>query len=578
MTPPKISGVSACGTGPDMTITLTGTFGPTPWNLASNQFSGHQTLYVQAAMSGSKAWNAGISNQPPVTVGLGNAGWYQGNLNQGTKDTIIFGFDSNYGVSGQVVHAGDKIGVTVFSPLNGQPSPTTSSATVVAPAPALVTFDTVPPQARINVGSTTSIPGWVLDSSFAWNCGIADIPVALSVSEGSTMNTTTGSDGTFQAAFNASVVGGNVTMTAKAGSLSGTATIAVLPVLTSLSKTLGIYTGQQQITLTGSGFDSSTIVAFEDPVFGNITTAIVNNASPDHHTVTLTTPMSPSGGSGPVLVYANVNGAVGGPLQYTYFVPGQPLGTIEENVCQAPPPYHVTVTVYNADGTIDPVKIDLSYGGAIGGAIFEVVQSGVPFVTDVGIFMATNETNSVSIRMVTHCFTSIRGPGMLPTFIPPGKNCINCGNSANMGIWTYGEATAETNSVVISGRPARQIQQTYTVGSIDTAIFNQLVALNPFVVTLQRTTASATFIGQPISIQLTKRLGVNARITDAAQVVFAVPANAGQNLQVVHFAQTESGLGWTAVKGTTYLPEEGMIHAPANETGIYALVSIGAQQ
>ena len=64
-----------CGTGKHMSITLSGTFGPRPWDLVSNQYNG-QTLYVQAAMSGSSSWSAGnIINMPKAdTVGFGYVG------------------------------------------------------------------------------------------------------------------------------------------------------------------------------------------------------------------------------------------------------------------------------------------------------------------------------------------------------------------------------------------------------------------------------------------------------------------------------------------------------------------------
>jgi hypothetical protein len=74
LTPPTISPLSiVCGTGRNMNITLSGTFGPTPWDLVANPVNG-QTIYVQAAIN--NTWNSGSllnipPSTPPITVGFG---------------------------------------------------------------------------------------------------------------------------------------------------------------------------------------------------------------------------------------------------------------------------------------------------------------------------------------------------------------------------------------------------------------------------------------------------------------------------------------------------------------------------
>jgi len=62
-TAPVVTSSSVCGTGRDMRFVLNGSFGPAPWDLASNQFAA-QSLYLRATISGPAGpgfspWTAG---------------------------------------------------------------------------------------------------------------------------------------------------------------------------------------------------------------------------------------------------------------------------------------------------------------------------------------------------------------------------------------------------------------------------------------------------------------------------------------------------------------------------------------
>jgi hypothetical protein len=162
---------------------------------------------------------------------------------------------------------------------------------------------------------------------------------------------------------------------------------------------------------------------------------------------------------------------------------------------------------------------------------------------------------------------------MPPYSFASGLACAGCRNSANTGFWFSGDPKTADNTVIISGRAANKLQETYTVGTINTAYFIKLFGETVSFEMLRKSTEKGQFIGAPIQILLTGQPGILAPITDSATVEFAVPPSRGDNLQIVHIEQEGDRLKWTSVKGTT-VSEAGMIQAPVTESGVYAVVSI----
>jgi hypothetical protein len=326
---------------------------------------------------------------------------------------------------------------------------------------------------------------------------------------------------------------------------------------------------------------------------------VIRNATiltiPDHQHVTLLTPATPFSGDGvgAASVSATVHGVTGGSLPYQYIVPGKPFATIAGNLCETPPPYTVTVTVYNADGTTDHVEVGLSSTAPIFDVgslrtFSETVASGASFQISGGgpyVITATDEANSVSAQFTFECHLILVGPGELPVnFTAPTCNGDCGGPFSNIAVWIFGEASAingavatGANRVTMMGRPAKELQGAYTVQSMGATLFAQLLNASPRVVVEGGGAESATFLSLPIVIGLSGRAGAVEHIRDSAHVSFVTPAGVYRNYQVVHFESVGGAWAWTAVEGAKYLANEGVVHALAAETGIYALVALGSQ-
>jgi hypothetical protein len=512
MTPPTINtNPQVCGWGKNTHITLSGILGPRPWDLISNQFNG-QTLYVQASIAhGNNTWSAGNTVLGGDIVGFGSVNW-----TPGTPDTItIVGFNSNYGSNNWVVGFGDSINVTVFSPINGQPS----SVAVNSPTPAEIVFDTV--NLHPIAGSTSHILGQVLDSS---NCVVGGVTVALSANKGSlgaSGTILTDDSGSFATTFT-DPVAGPVTLTANslfvhAGSQPAELSFKVYPSLTSLSSNSGPVTGGQTLTIKGFGFDVLSDTTVSASYYGNTTSKKGSPTPP------------------------------GGPVAQST---GSPFGT----------PLTITGVAANHESVT-------------------VIMPPSPFFGDgTGIVSISATVNGVESNALPYQYGS--GTGMIMPYVPvppysfvSGLACAGCRNSANTGFWVSGDAKAAENTVIISGRAANKLQETYTVGTISAANFFQLFGETASFEMRGESTEKGQFIGTPIQILLTGQPGVLAPITDSAMVEFAVPQSRGEELQIVHIEQAGERLKWIAVKGTT-VSETGMIQAPVTESGVYAVASV----
>jgi hypothetical protein len=511
MTPPTINpNPQVCGWGKNTHITLSGILGPRPWDLISNQFNG-QTLYVQASIThGNNTWNAGNTVLGGDIVGFGSVNW-----TPGTPDTItIGGFDSNYGSNNWVVGLLDSITVTVFSPVNGQPS----SVVVNSPLPAEIVFDTV--HLHPIAGSTAHILGRVLDSS---NCVIGGVTVALSANRGSlgaAGTILTDDFGSFATTFT-DPVAGPVTLTANSlfvqgGSQPAELSFKVYPSLTSLSSNSGPVTGGQTLTIDGFGFDVLPHTTVSASYYGNTTSKKGSPTPP------------------------------GGPVAQST---GSPFGT------------PLTITSVAANHQSVTVMLPPS-----------------PFGDGTGIVSISAMVNGVESNALPYQYGS--GTGMIMPYVPmppysfvSGLACAGCSKAANTGFWVSGDPKAAENTVIISGRAANKLQETYTVGTISAANFSQLFGEAASFEMRRESTERGKFIGTPVQILLTGQPGVRAPITDSAMVAFAVPQSRGEEFQIVHIEQERERLKWVAVKGTT-VSQTGMVQAPVTESGVYAVVSV----
>jgi hypothetical protein len=308
---PVIARITPCGTGHNMGLTITGTFGPAPWDLTAGTFGG-QTLYLNITVSGpTDNWSAGnVLHGDAVT--LGPITWHQAGTDGYTTDTItIQGFGPAYGTGGMVVRSGDVLTVTVYSMQNGE----AGTGTVTAPSPAALQFDPVP---NPDVGGSANITGVAYAGS---GCMIEGASLTMSANRGTVtwagapaplVTTLTGA---FVAKYLAPQVAGKVTVTAKSPVLPAPATVsfAALPVLQSLSPALGPAAGGNKVTVAGLGFDnhagaSTALVTGTVGPNKNLKVSgapTVDRVNANYTSMDVTMPISPFSGQGAIL---NSNG------------------------------------------------------------------------------------------------------------------------------------------------------------------------------------------------------------------------------------------------------------------------------
>jgi len=360
---PIILSGAACGTGKDMTITLTGTFGPAPWDLGGAPPQ-TRSLYVSAQIAG--LWKAGNAGDfPEDAVGFGDIRWLGGATASG--DTItLHGFDAGYGAPsaalrrGLVVLPGDAIDVSVSSPATGQ----TSMVRVIAPSPRAATLSVTPSAhllgaaSHIFAGGEGEIAGRLVDGG---GCAVDGAAVAITSSDATdtlaAVQAVSSDGGQFQSLYTPRLAGRKtITVTAP---VSATATVPVYPRMTSLLPPTGGAAGNQGVTLTGDGFGPGTTIAF-----GGVTlpASRVHVLSPS--TVQITTPPStlPGDGSGAVDVTATVAGVTSFPLAYRYVVPGKPVISFTSSLCGV---VQGSVAAYRADGSALPGAFALSTPSAL---------------------------------------------------------------------------------------------------------------------------------------------------------------------------------------------------------------------
>lgn len=359
---PSVVGSTACGTGKDMTFTLSGLFGPMPWDLASKKF-GDETLYLNLLVAHSAGtWEAGnfegLPNLPAVNQGKPDQVFLNG-VNWTNTQVQVPGFSFGYGTTLATsavakVSPGDAITLNIFLPASGQGV----SVNITAPSATQVINLAVTPtnfDAWVFVNRQGNVSGVVADSQ---NCGIEEQQVTLSTSGVSVAPTqvTTASDGSFAATYSAPAVAGTQSVTAAIGqgAITASVNVPVHPIATSILPAIGPVAGNQNATLTGDGFvANSTTVAFSGA------SATVQNVT--LKSINLVTPPSPlPGPDGTADVIATANGLDSLSVPYQYIIPGKPYIEFRPSSCTV---YYIVVTVYDAEGNpiIVPIQLTASY-------------------------------------------------------------------------------------------------------------------------------------------------------------------------------------------------------------------------
>jgi hypothetical protein len=393
---PVVVNSSVCGSGSDMQITLTGSFGDAfsgaPWDLVTTPASypapaASRTLYLQAAISGTThSWLGGnFAGFPPDSVGLGKITWKA--LGGNSDSIVVSGFDSHYGILApnglpSTVLPGDQIALTVSSPETGQ----STVASVTAPGPSKVaafqflnSFFPVyywsPPSTLYYGDHPTSVVGRLVDSG---GCGVEHVPVTVSSSDSppDVEQTSTLNDGSFEVKYQIGGHAGKHTVKLLSP-ITANATVAIHPVASYLNATIGTTAGQQAVTLSGAGYAPgvTSVVFRSGPTHADATAVTV----PDSNTVSFLTPPWPIAGGGPVDVIASIDGVESLALSYLYIVPDQPiLAYLSGPSCPADI-NALQVDAYRADGKSEAETVELVADSAI-------------FETDSGLKSSTTVT------------------------------------------------------------------------------------------------------------------------------------------------------------------------------------------
>lgn len=491
---PNVSKATACGAGQNMTFTLTGFFGPTPWDLASKKF-GTQTLYLNLLVKhGGKIWEAGNFE------GLPNKDWNGGKpdvvhfgasgVNWSANTITVSGFDNNYGktmANGAVakVSPGDQIILNLAMQESGQ---FLATSAVTAPSASQILNLAVTPTGGdpwVFVNKQADVSGTVAD---AGNCAVESQLVSLfgyqgAVNPGSAGTSATGE---FQSTYFAPGVAGTQKVQANLAnnnSVTASVPVPVHPILNSVTPNLGPVAGGQSATLAGDGFDPGNTTAAFGGAAAQVGTVSLN-------TIQAVTPHSPLGGDGDgtVDVIATVNGLDSQGVPYQYILPGKPYISFKSTGCKT---HYIVVTVYDDNAKPVSVPIQLTAGYA---AYFSNGQwvasmnttSGVSVQVDKGgPFTATNLNNKKSttasfpvlpegicdnVKLVTkvdwHIFEK---PG---EWIQHEVSQINPGAKAGTGgkkvvIWTRGANVKDATTTVLdpAGTPGGGGLRVSTVGA-----------------------------------------------------------------------------------------------------------------
>jgi hypothetical protein len=629
LTKPIISQTSVCGSGRNMQLTLQGTFGGQPWDLGQSVAWSPQTLYLRGGVSGSANWGAGVTannlqGQPVNAVQFGGIGWQNSVI-------TINGFGAGYGTGGARIMPGDTLAITVIRADTGQFAQTS----LTAPFPSSISFD--------HDGASVS-QGRVTDRN---SCPIGNVAVALTgkgvVGDaagpwkgGSSLTVTTNDDGTFAIppfTTDQSAVAHTDTIVAsvpgQTAAVTRTVTVATIrPVLTGLSVQVGDANGNQTIVLTGTGFDGSAGGLANNSVHFGSNKAIVNSVSADGTTVQLVTPKGPANfdNAGFVQVGAVVNGVSSSQsLQYRYVVPGVPVLTDQQGFppCNGPvTPVPITLTMYNADGTVAPGEIALDGASGpshvvqlppqgpskIGAAEYVAVPilSGVSFPVSLpagGVqpFKAANRANpTLASSILIDCQIDTKALGtwlntsrhLVPASVVGGGSAVWTLPKGGGG-WVNPDPSPQPgpgpqpgprpdvlgtsgDHVILTSSRGGDIAQLFDVRTFAGAELKATVLTNQNVEKSRLVGPAEKIAFTPKAIAIEPRAG--GRSLDGIQikgeVAFDLPGAIGRKFQVAHLGRSGSKSTWVLIKGAIAVPGRQHISVPISEPGVYALVSI----
>ncbi|HTK95998.1 MAG TPA: IPT/TIG domain-containing protein [Terriglobales bacterium] len=354
---------TACGSGQNMKIVLSGNFGAVPWDLAAKKF-GNQTLYAHASVThGGLPWGAGNfeglppDNGTPDVVNFGASG-----VSWSANTITLNGFDSHYGQTMSngataKVSPGDTITVKLAIESEGQ----FMTTTVQAPAATQVlnlAVDPIKPDTWIFVNKQADVTGTAADSN---KCGgVEGATVSLFGESGmvSPGSVPTDASGNFKASYFAPAIAGHQQVVANIlnSKNQATADVPVHPVLTAVNPDLGPAKGGQSVTLTGDGFDNGQGATVAN--FGSAGATVKNVAVTSIAAVTPASPL-PGDGDGIVDVVAVVNQLESLGVPYTYVVPGKPYISYKSKNCKD---HYIVVTVY--DDQAQPVTVPLQFSAS----------------------------------------------------------------------------------------------------------------------------------------------------------------------------------------------------------------------
>jgi IPT/TIG domain len=599
--PPSVTSSRVCGTGQAMQFTFNGSFGPRPWDLASNAFGG-QSLYVTAVISSSsgaaRPWSAGNFLGLAPTVGFQQIIWTEGGGPGGSDQIRVIGFTGAYRAPAFNVQPGDTILFTITNPADG--STTTALVTAPAPAPAQLNLSAA---LDIDAGSTGNVSVTAIDAK---GCSIENAPVTLSNSAGTPQASfITGPGGYRSIGYVYPSVGGAVTFHASATSTSPTVSASVTtrvhPRLDALVPARGAVAGGQLTVLSGLGFDSTTSVAFG----GN--PAPVQSVSADHRRVTLLTPAAmPAGTSGAVSVTATVHGSSGEALSYDYLVPDVPVmefldGAGSDATHHSCETGRIRVSAFDASGTLESTTISLSAsypalssaGGLVnslvissgsivtisGGGPITAVNTGVPTASATQQFPVWPADLCEVIKIIAAKVAQMRAI-RAASWTASEPACIgDCGSpGTHTAVWTDAEdVRGARNALIMQGRDAALLRRSFDVTTLGEDAQRRLVAQHPALGVRSKTATSAEFIGPMIEIRARTRSAIQTRLPGPAHLTFASPAAPGPaTYAIVHLRRAGEALAWIEDQPTISARDGAVLTRAVESPGIYALVRLAA--
>ncbi len=262
---------SICGSGPGMTITLNGIFGPAPFDLPSG---GNKTLYLQARVfrpDGSLVFDAGnfLAFPQPDPVQFGSVYWNRPPGSDTDRIFIARFVPANPNTPVPAISPGDRVRLTVWSQTSGQ----SASTTLVIPSTGTLSIaDVLQRDPSLSAGSvdadsTASVEG----SIYTGSCAFAGAQVHFSSNDPSDQfpvnPAATQGNGFFSAPYHP-VHAGEKTITASFSDAnnflvsSATIPVKVFPTIDILKQANGTPAGGQTVIVMGTGFTAGTTLDF----------------------------------------------------------------------------------------------------------------------------------------------------------------------------------------------------------------------------------------------------------------------------------------------------------------------------